>query len=567
MSSKPIRFAALIRVSDKKQEERGESLRSQTADNQRDVQTLNGTIVETYGGQEHASPGFEHAEVDRMIADAIKGKFDAVIVQYADRWSRDNAKSKEGLQVFRDYGIKFYVGTTAKNLFLPDVRLELGFQAEIGEYIALLQAKKSLDNRIARAKRNIPTSGKLPYGRTFDPDPPKGTGKGWGIDPEKQANIQDIAKRYLAGESLPALAKEYRINHSFLCKTLRYRCGTAWTISFNDDRLDIHDKVPQEIPRLLEDDVIRDVLRRLDYTRDRCRKGGRRVNDYFLSTHVFCATCGYAMSGKPNTQGVPHYRHPSHDGAMKCPAYPRPYVHAGKLDEEVIKKLFTMFGSPAQIDRAIKDAIPDCDAALKLRQRLEKEIAKREQGVSSILRLVAKGVVSEDEAERQLTEERDVRDTLQKQLDILNAELVNVPSEQQIRCYVERIESALTLDGKRIEYDPTNTPIFVFDEDGNQQPGGNDIATYQDMTAEDKKALVRAVFDLPQADGKPAGVYVYLEGEGKPHRPKKWAFTIKGRLDFEVVMSRVSHAPATGSSRPPAWPRAARPGGCCCRRR
>src|SRR5262245_7303895 len=93
----PLRFAALIRVSTEQQAETGESLRVQRTDNERDAGLLGGTIVGWYGGQEHATPGYEKREVDRLIADAGKDKFDAVIVNRTDRWSRDNAKSTQGL--------------------------------------------------------------------------------------------------------------------------------------------------------------------------------------------------------------------------------------------------------------------------------------------------------------------------------------------------------------------------------------------------------------------------------------------------------------------------------------
>src|SRR5689334_4048674 len=120
------RFAALIRVSTEKQERQGESLSTQRASNERAVGQLGGTIVGWYGGQEHATPGREKKEVDRLIADAVKGKFDAVIVAYPDRWSRDNAKSKEGLAAFRKHGIRFFVGTMEMDLFDPQYRFILG---------------------------------------------------------------------------------------------------------------------------------------------------------------------------------------------------------------------------------------------------------------------------------------------------------------------------------------------------------------------------------------------------------------------------------------------------------
>ena len=141
-NGKALRFAALVRVSTEKQEQQGESLNLQRKNNLRDVERSGGHIVKWSRGQEHATEGWERAKVDRLIADAAKGKFDAVIVAYPDRWSRDNAKSKEGLNAFRHHGIRFYVGTVTKNLHDPNVRLELGMQAEIGEFVALQQAEK-----------------------------------------------------------------------------------------------------------------------------------------------------------------------------------------------------------------------------------------------------------------------------------------------------------------------------------------------------------------------------------------------------------------------------------------
>src|SRR5688572_4268461 len=105
----PLRFAALVRVSTEKQERHGQSLKTQTEDNQRSVRTICGNIVAWYGGHEHGTPGYEKKEVDRLLHDATRGIFDAVIVAYADRWSRDNLKSKEGLAVFRRHGIRFFV--------------------------------------------------------------------------------------------------------------------------------------------------------------------------------------------------------------------------------------------------------------------------------------------------------------------------------------------------------------------------------------------------------------------------------------------------------------------------
>jgi site-specific DNA recombinase len=61
-NGKQLRFGALVRVSMEAQEKQGESLNVQRKNNERDVERLGGRIVEWYGGQEHATPGWEMKE-------------------------------------------------------------------------------------------------------------------------------------------------------------------------------------------------------------------------------------------------------------------------------------------------------------------------------------------------------------------------------------------------------------------------------------------------------------------------------------------------------------------------
>jgi len=95
----PLRIAALIRVSTEKQEQQGESLQVQKRQITEAVQSLGGKLQGLYGGQEHATQGWERAELDRLLSDATKHRFDGVMVAHADRWSRDNLKSQQGLQI------------------------------------------------------------------------------------------------------------------------------------------------------------------------------------------------------------------------------------------------------------------------------------------------------------------------------------------------------------------------------------------------------------------------------------------------------------------------------------
>jgi DNA invertase Pin-like site-specific DNA recombinase len=164
-------------VSTEKQKKKGESFDTQKTQITQFVEMLDktiqgGTVIPEhcwqYCGQEHATPDHERALLDKLLADSGKNLFDAVICCDATRWSRDNLKSKTGLEILRKNRIRFFIGTMEYDLFKPEHILFLGMSAEIGEYHARSQSEKSNANRIARAERGIPTSGKLPYGRAFN---------------------------------------------------------------------------------------------------------------------------------------------------------------------------------------------------------------------------------------------------------------------------------------------------------------------------------------------------------------------------------------------------------------
>jgi DNA invertase Pin-like site-specific DNA recombinase len=539
-TDKPLRFAALVRVSTEKQEKKGESLAVQRSSIERDVSGLGGAVALWYGGQEHATPGREKKEVDRLLADAARGRFDAVIVAYPDRWSRDNAKSKEGLEVFRQHGVRFYVGTTPMDLFDPNVRFVLGVHAEVGELLAGLSSKKSIDTRIERAHQGRPTCGALPFGRTWDET------AGWGVDPAKQAMIADVAARYLAGASLPAQAREYGVNHSSLVKSLRERCGTVWVQEFHDRRLNVHARVPTVVPRLLPEETIAAVRARLTAVRERLRKGGVRKHDYLLTGFVFCATCGHALIGEPDRHGVLHYAHTHHEswvegrtGSRHCPARPRPSPVAAKLETDVLRELFRLFGNPAAIERAVNAAAPDRERLLEARRRLGDDLAGIRKGRQTVLGLILKGKVTEADAEPQLEEARQREEVLQRELDKLDADLAGVPDEKAVRRYVDYFEGyvpPLPILDEREEGDASQT-IFVYDDEGNEYAGGNNPATWRALTRDDKRHLIEAAFGTTRPGDPPSGVYVSVPGLSLPSRRKRHVFTLRGLLPFEWVVS------------------------------
>jgi DNA invertase Pin-like site-specific DNA recombinase len=527
-NGKPLRFACLCRVSTEDQQERGESLRTQHNQLEQAVAAVGGTVAKWYEGQEHGTEGHERRLFDQLLSDAGKGLFSAVMVADPSRWSRDNVRSETGLEVLRDAGVRFHVLATEYDLFNNHARLFLGISGVINSFYAREQRAKSLLNRIARAKRGVPSAGRLPFGRAYDRDADR-----WSVDAEKQAKIKDIAARYLAGEPLEKLAREHNIAYNFLCRTLRYNCGDKWVIDFEASDLKIAESVTMRVPRLLEERVIKAVCDRLDAKRTFLH--GSPLHDYLLSGRVFCAGCNRPLSGRPGRKGkYLYYAHSQRCPGKECPLRPRPMVPAPKLEADVVSRLFDMFGNPAQIARAVKQAVPDGDKLLKRRKQLEGDVAKVERARERILTLVAKDVVSDEQAEKQLLEQKQREAQLRAELDTVSAQLTDLPSEEDLRCYVEKVEGAIFVLGP-----PQVDPLTG--ESVDTYMGGNDVCTFMHMTREDKRRLVQAVFGghtLP--DGKPAGVYVSPAGKHVAHRPKEFTFVVRGRVDFELVLGEAA---------------------------
>jgi DNA invertase Pin-like site-specific DNA recombinase len=525
--SRWLRFASLVRVSTERQEAKGESLRTQRAQNEADVASLAGTIAATYGGQEHASPGFEHKEVDRLLTDAERGLFNAVIVADASRWSRDNAKSKAGLEVFRKAGVKFFIGTTEHDLFDPTVRLILGMAAEIGEFQALEQARKSLLNRIARARRGIPASHHIPFGRTFD----RKTGK-WDIDPEKRARLERAAARYLAGEHLPEVAGAEGFSVAGLHRAFA-SAGPEYAQTFKSPRLKIAETVPTKIPELLPAEV-RAALRERAEAGKTYRHGAPKFK-YLLGRCVFCSACGYAMSGQ-RTHGRLYYRHMSSKklrlfGMRPC-LLATMSVNAAVLDETVLNELFDLFGNPEAVRRAVAAAVPDAGATDAARLRFDALAADLERvaaGRGRLLKLVVKGTVSETDAERELTALKEKETAFLAERDRLHVSLINLPDPSEVEAAADRLSRTvrrfLTPRGKVATEDARGVKRIDVKMWAVVSTINGDRAG---ISWEDARALVQKVFAGRTADGRRMGVFV--EGNRGSCRWPRWDYRLHGRL-------------------------------------
>jgi len=501
-----MRFAALIRVSTERQEKTGESLRTQRSGIETIARQLDSEIVGWYGGQEHATAGWEKKEIERLLADACESTrtWDAVIVASADRWSRDNESNRKGLEVFRKHKVRFFVGASEYDLFNPEHCLFLEMSSAFGSFQARNQKLKSILNRIHRAKRGFPTAGLLPYGRTFDKDAGK-----WGIDKAKQKIIEDAARRYLAGEQLPQIADEYGMNHSNLHKILTKRSGTVWEQTFKSEELNIEETVTIEIPALLPPKVIKAIQQKVDANRTYTH--GQIRHRYLLSRMIFCGTCGYALFGQTNHNEHRYYRHPHAKRERPCNAK-KTWIIADEIEDTVIRHLFHMMGNPKAVENAIKEAILDIKSVRRMQERMsriDEMLHNTDKGRQTVVQLILDGKLDKAEAEDRLQKSKDKEYRLREERERLTATLANAPTAEQAKAAGKRVSKAFVR---------MNAKIDVANIDFNR------------MTWEQKRALCEEVFSGKTPDGRRMGVYVIWPQDGG-----KLRLTIQGHLIDQTV--------------------------------
>lgn len=503
--AKRLRFAALRRVSTEQQEKDGESLRTQTNDIQDVVTCLGGVIVEWYGGQEHATPGHEKKELHRLLSDAQKtpSRFDAVIVAHPDRWSRDNTTSRQGLEVFKEQGIRFFAGATEYDLFNPDHELFLGISAVVGQFHARNQMRKSFINRLNRAKRGIPTGGRLPYGRNYIWSKDRHGGH-WEIDAEKKRLIQDAAKRYLAGESFESLAIEYDMNASNLHKVLTKVSGSEWQIEFSSDALKIHEVVKLEIPPLLDDATIQAVRAKAEANRTFTH--GKIKHDYLFARMISCSHCGYTMFGQTNHNGRKYYRHIHKKRDRECPGpVTKSWIPAAEIEKSAMNHLFETFGNPAAVRRAIEKGTPNNariqEAVVRL-EFLNKQLAKLHASRQRLLDLVIEGTISEADVKTKLTGLSEREEKLSLERSRLDDELAHIPSRDGIRKASDKIVSRFR------QYASARTWAKI--QHAN--------TALNKMTYDEKRELCQTVFSGKTADGQRMGIWISWDQTGKNYK-------------------------------------------------
>jgi site-specific DNA recombinase len=504
MSDQKLRFAPLIRVSTEAQAKRGESLNTQRKQLEAAIKSLNGDIHKWYAGPENATPDHERRILAELMNDAVQGKFEAVMVADPSRWSRDNQKSAASLTVLKEHGIRFFVGTTEYDLFDNGAELYLSMNAVMNQFHAREQAKKSIQNKVERARKGNPSCGKLPFGRRFDREHCK-----WEVIPECKDRVEEMAKLYLEKNvSFRELGRRFGIHFTTINRILTGRCGDTWEQRFRNKSNRIDETVTTSIPRLLSEPTIEAI-------RAKCRarktwEHGSYKNRYLLSRLILDADSGSPLTGTPNGSGGRYYR----SYKLKSLARKNYCVNADLIEAAVVADLFEVLSDNMALFKAVYggDSVGEAQGKLKEQKAAcEKELRALDKRLGNFGNAI--GNYSDHDMSGFLETLRlrirpieDRRSQLQSELKFVDRQLSNLPTRTDIKTARELMRKQLE---EKVEWSYFSS--------------GH---TLKNLSFEGKRQLLKLIFGGYDELGKRYGIYVTTVSD----RPRKYKFTGYGRL-------------------------------------
>lgn len=255
------------------------------------------TVIDTYCDRHISGRTDERPEFQRLIADAKRKKFEAVVVYKTDRFARNKYDSAVYKRELKRNGIQIFYAAEA----IPDgpegIILE-SLMEGLAEYYSAELAQKIKRGMHESALKCQSTGSGRPLGYRVDEQ------KHFQIDPESAQTVQTIFEQYIKGESNAAI-----------CELLNSRgLRTAQGKPFNKNSINriiknrkyigeyrYHDIVVEGgMPAIISKDTFN--LAQAEMERRRTRKAPKSPKaEYLLAGRLFCGHCKGPMQGVSGT--------------------------------------------------------------------------------------------------------------------------------------------------------------------------------------------------------------------------------------------------------------------------
>jgi len=400
MNTEIIKASGYIRVSTKGQVE-DESLSTQRESITRFAKQQGYKLTKIYADEGISGGSVEerHALLE-CLHDGQEGKFNVLIIHRLSRFGRNARELLHNHDQLKKAGVELRSISEGIDFGNKYGKAMLGMFAVMAELEKDIIRETMLENRIARGRRGIPTSGKLPYGPTFD----KKTGM-WKLNDDLAKKLQWAAEEYLNNGSLYDICKSFPMSYANLVRTLTQCCSDTWTVSFQGE-----EPITYKVPRILSDDTIQRIKDRLEFN-STCNRTDVK-NKYLLTGFIRCEHCRNTLGGQTQIHNGVEYKYYSHARGIqyKCKAFSQIPLEA--IERAVFKIIFENFCDVPSFEKAIAESMPDENMITDLKMKIksgEKELIKIDRNLRKLVEIALAGTLKKETIrgkEQELLEEK-----------------------------------------------------------------------------------------------------------------------------------------------------------------
>ena len=354
------------------------------------------TVIDTYCDRHISGRTDERPEFQRLIADAKRKKFEAVVVYKTDRFARNKYDSAVYKQELKRNGIQIFYAAEA----IPDgpegIILE-SLMEGLAEYYSAELAQKIKRGMHESALKCQSTGSGRPLGYRVDEQ------KHFQIDPESAQTVQTIFEQYIKGESNAAI-----------CELLNSRgLRTAQGKPFNKNSINriiknrkyigeyrYHDIVVEGgMPAIISKDTFN--LAQAEMERRRTRKAPKSPKaEYLLAGRLFCGHCKGPMQGVSGTgkSGNKWYYYYCGNTRGKNKTCDKKQVSRDRLERAVVDFTVRYILQEDVLEELARKvhAAQECqnDTASEI-AFYEKKLADNKKSIANVLRAIESGAATQ----------------------------------------------------------------------------------------------------------------------------------------------------------------------------
>ena len=458
------------------------------------------TIIGTYADRAISGTTDNRPQFQKMIEDSKRKLFDVVIVWKLDRFARNRYDSARYKNQLKKNGVKLVSATEVIAPGAEGILLESVLEG-YAEYFSEDLKIKVVRGMSLNAEKCVWNGGVLPIGYTLDLD------KHLQPNPDTAPVVLEAFKMYDQGQTVTEILDFLKSKGITTTKGTAVNYGTIQRMLNNRRYIGEYTfqdiTIPDGIPAIIPQDLFDRVQDRLAKNR-KAPARAKAVENYLLTTKLFCGHCGTAMHGESGKarNGSIHRYYKCHAAKKKLNGCKKKAVKKDWIENLVVNETMAMLMDDNMIDTIVTMFMRMQDEQPTDLPIYEKQLRETETAIDNIVNAIMGGLASKA-LQAKLTELEATQQELQALIAQEKLEKPKVTA-RQMTFFLHRFRK---LDMTQEKYrqaliDTFVNAVFVHDDKiligYNFQDGTRTITLTDVQTATDESGSDLEMFGVPK---------------------------------------------------------------------